>query len=601
MYIVRLTKNAIKYLQTYGVSAAFGKSLTVVKRWFVGVALSPDITNESYQNWLNSKVNEEPVRPLSEDLPMISVLMPVYFGGLSDQEVSSLEEAIQCIIGQTYANWELCMVDDASPNGQIREVLRKYAENDPRIKVQFSETNNHISMTTNTAFDMSAGEFVLLMDNDDLMPNYAFAELIKVVAEYPDADLIYYDEDKLSLEGERIEPFFKPDPSPEFLLSMMYPTHALYSRSIFEKAGKMRKGYEGSQDYDLCLRVFDLTDKIYHIPKILYHWRKIAGSTADTTDSKPYVIDSARKSIKESFERRGYKADISGDNYPFRAGIEIKDEPSIEIIIPTRDKVDFLKKCISSILDKSSFGNYLIHIVDNNSVEPATLKYFKKIEGRGVKVSKYDNPFNYSAINNWASSLSTADYLLFLNNDTEVIEPRWIEEMLMWAQMEKAGAVGAKLLFPDFTVQHAGIIMGLGPDVYDGHRPVAAHAFYKEREGSPRAFNQMNLVRNYSAVTGACLMINRVKFNEVGGFDEENLAVNYNDVDLCLKLLEAGYRNVYTAHARLFHYESASRVKEPPREETEYVRKRWKKYIDNDPYYNPNFARNTVHSFVLPD
>lgn len=595
-YPLKLVNNAYRYLLRYGSGATLSKSRAVIVSWFSKEDVA-DITRDIYAHWVSSKEGR-PAALSSLSKCKISILFPVF-----NVEEKYLSEAIDSIIAQTYKNWELCIVDDGSTKQWIKPTLEKYKALDQRIKVKFSETNNHISITTNSAFEISTGDFVMLMDNDDLIPPHTFNELMLELEKHPDADLIYFDEDKLSVEGERIEPFFKPGPSPEFLMSMMYPTHALYSRDIYEKAGKMRKGYEGSQDYDLCLRVFDATDKIYHIPKILYHWRKIPGSTADSTDSKPYVINAAKKSIEESFTRKGYKAEITGENYPFKADIEIKNNPSVEIIIPTRDRVNLLRKCVSSILDKSTYSNYAIRIVDNGSIEESALNYIASVteKNSNVTVLSYDQPFNYSAINNFAAQNSSADYILFLNNDTSAIEPRWIEEMLMWAQMDKVGAVGAKLLFPDFTVQHAGVIIGQGPDVHDAHRPVAAHAFYKEREGSLRAFNQLNLVRNYSAVTGACLMINRSKFNEVGGFDEVNLAVNYNDVDLCLKLLEKGYRNVYTAHARLFHYESASRVKEPPKGETMFMRKKWKQYIDNDPYYNPNFARNTVHSYVLPE
>ncbi|WKZ30856.1 MAG: glycosyltransferase family 2 protein [Candidatus Dojkabacteria bacterium] len=595
-YIARLSRNAVRYLRAHGLKASARKSKSVLDRWLgVGTDIV-DITQSKYKDWVNEVESKNTqVAAVAQDIK-ISILMPVY-----NVSPNYLVEAVDSIKTQSYTNWELCIVDDASTNSEIPPLIEKLEAEDERVKVQFSPVNRHISETTNTAFDLSTGSYLLLMDNDDLIAPGALEELVVGIEANPGADLIYFDEDKLDVSGARVEPFFKPGPSPEFLLSMMYPTHALYSRDIFEKAGKLRKGYEGSQDYDLCLRVFDLTDKIYHIPKILYHWRKIPGSTADSVEHKPYVIAAAKRSITESFERKGYKAEVIGDNYPFKANIEIKGNPQVDIIIPTKDKKGLLSRCVESIIEKSSYGNLKIHIVDNNSEEEETLEYLEEIQERDnrVKVAEYSKPFNFSAINNWAVKQSVADYILFLNNDTEVIEPRWIEEMLMWAQMEKIGAVGAKLLFPDHTIQHAGVILGLGPDVNDGHRPVAAHAFYKEREGSPRAFNQMNLVRNYSAVTGACMMIKRTKFDEVGGFDEENLKVNYNDVDLCLKLLQAGYRNVYTAHARLFHHESASRIKEPPKMETEFMRDKWKKYIENDPYYNPNFARNTVHSFII--
>lgn len=592
IYPLRLIKNSIIYTKKYGFKPAISKSNSVVKGWLIHEGRVKDISKSEYQNWIKSH-EASTENYVGDYKPLVSILMPVY-----NVDGIYLEAAVESIRAQTYENWELCIVDDASTAAHIRPLIQKLIESDSRIRAKFSETNNHISVTTNVAFDMSLGEFVLLMDNDDIIPSNCLSEIVSVLNEHRDLDLVYFDEDKLSHEG-RIEPFFKPAPSPEMLLNTMYPTHALYSRSIFTTAGRLRKGYEGSQDYDLCLRVFNITDKIHHIPKVLYHWRKIAGSTSDSVSYKPYVINSAKSAIEEAISAMGYRSEVEGENYPFRTRIEIKYSPSVEIIIPSRNKCELLERCISSITKLSSYTNYSVTVVDNQSDEARTLRYLEQIKKQGINVLRYDQSFNFSAINNMAASRSRSDYLLFLNNDTEVLESSWIEEMLMWAQLKDVAAVGAKLLFPDLTVQHAGVIMGLGPDLLDNARPVAGHAFYKENEGSTRAFNQMNMVKNYLAVTAACLMIKREKFNQVGGFNEKDLKVAYNDVDICLRLFEAGYRNVYTPHARLLHYESASRVKEPAHSETEYMRQKWGRYIETDPYYNPNLEKNSIYSYIL--
>lgn len=596
MYVVRLLRNSFKYLRIYGVRSTYRKSKNVIKRWFGRGTLLVPISKDRYHEWIKHSERSFSYGFTPKSTPLISILMPVY-----NVKEEYLREAISSIVKQSYPNWEVCMVDDASSVPYIKPLLKELAASDERIKIAFSEENQHISLTTNKAFDISTGEYLLLMDNDDVLSPDALLSIVKKLEEFPDADLIYFDEDKLDIQGDRVEPYFKPSPSPEMLLEMMYPTHALFSRGVFERAGKLRKGYEGSQDYDLVLRVFDITDKIHHIPNILYHWRKVPGSTAESSTYKPYVIDTAKKALKEALIRKGLSGRILGDQYPFKCDIEIENLPSIEIIIPTKDKLEYLKRAVDSIIAKSSYPNYSITIVNNNSVEKETLDYFDNIQKQNIRVLPYPGSFNYSAINNFAVEKSQSEYIIFLNNDTQVLSEKWIEELLIWSQIDKIGAVGCKLLYPDRRVQHAGVIMGLGPDLLDANRPVAGHAFLFDDEGEQRQFNQLNHVQNVAAVTAACLMIKRSLFLSVGGFDEENLAVAYNDVDLCLRLYEDGFRNIYTPYAKLIHYESITRDKVAAEAETKYMYKKWGKYIDRDPYYNPNFGKKSIYSYLLPD
>ncbi|MBD3351652.1 MAG: glycosyltransferase, partial [Candidatus Lokiarchaeota archaeon] len=385
--------------------------------------------------------------------------------------------------------------------------------------------------------------------------------------------------------GQRIEPWFKPNFSPELMWSMMYPTHAVYSRTIFEKAGKMRTGYEGSQDYDLCLRVMELTDKIHHIPWVLYSWRKVEGSTADNIKGKSYAIDAAKRAISGASERRGLKGKIANDFYPFVIEMESRKKNAIiEIIIPTKDNLKYLKRCINSILEKTRWIDYQIIIIDNNSRAEETLDYLDSLKNNPkFKVLKYKEEFNFSAINNFAASKSNADFLLFLNNDTKVITEGWLEKLVAWAEQKDIGAVGCKLLYPDRTVQHAGIILGVGG--------VANHAYYKMPEANQFYFNHLHAIKNYMAVTGACLMVEKKKFDEIGGFNT-SLPHSYNDVELCLELYEKDYRNVYIPFVELIHYESKSRDPKVTPNEDVYMQKRWGKYIKNDPYYNPNLNKD---------
>ena len=544
--------------------------------------------DDQYPLWLmkNSLSLNDKSRMIAETenfkyKPIISILMPVY-----NVDKIWLEKAIDSVLDQIYPNWELCIVDDASTKVHIRSVFDYYQMTDRRIRVRYLTQNQGISMSTNEALSFASGEFVGLLDNDDELSPDALFEVIKLLNEHPNADMIYSDEDKITVDGIRCEPFFKPDWSPDLFFSHMYTCHfGVYRRSIVDKIGGFRKGFEGSQDYDLVLRFIEKTERIYHIPKILYHWRKIPGSTAEKYDAKDSDTASL-KALNEAIKRRSIEGIVEKGLQmgTFRVRRRIVNNPLISIIIPTKDKLEFLTKCIDSINKKTEYPNYEILIVDNKSVESTTKDYLKSIDGKDhCRVVSYDAPFNFSAINNEASKEAKGEILLFLNNDTEVISSEWLSAMLEFAQRKETGAVGAKLIYRNNTIQHAGILLGVGG--------IANHAFYQFPISKNSYFSQGDVIRNYSAVTGACMMIRKSLFEEMRGFDEVNCPIAFNDVDLCLRLREKGYLNVYTPYAVLYHYEAASRgYKRDP--EAEYIKKRWGYLIENDPYYNPNLSRD---------
>ncbi|OGW44693.1 MAG: hypothetical protein A2132_05315 [Nitrospirae bacterium RBG_16_43_11] len=516
--------------------------------------------------------------------PLISIATPVY-----NIEDVWLEKCIQSVLAQTYANWELCIVDDASTRKGIREVLQRYSKSDSRIKTKYLTQNLHISGATNEALDMAGGEFVAFLDHDDELHPNALYEIVNLLQSSKDADIIYTDNDMIKTEGKRFGPKFKPDWSPELLLSYMYISHLFVCRTaLVREVGGLRKGYEGSQDHDLALRLSEMTDRIYHIPKILYHARLMPTSVSRSGDSKPHAIACGIKAVQDAVIRRGFRATVDRPDFAIKAkygnyklNFHDSGNERVAIIIPTRDRVDLLKRCIDSIEAKTTYKNYEIIIVDDRSQEEATHRYFNSIRHRVIKAG-YGVEFNFSRIINRAVRESGDDieYLLFLNNDTEVITDNWIEEMLGWMQSPEIGAVGAKLLYSDNTIQHAGIILAL-------HEGLPGHAFKTLPESSIGYLSLANVARNSSAVTAACMLTRRSSFEEVGGFDEEDLSEAYNDVDYCLKLREKGYRIVFTPYAILYHYEGRSRGRRVPVNNEHAFRKKWGN-IRVDPYFNPN-------------
>lgn len=526
--------------------------------------------------------------------PKISIITPIY-----NVDILWLEKAIISVINQVYENWEMCLVDDASTNPYIMEILEKYQKQDLRIKINFLQENQGISCASNEALSMATGEFAGFLDHDDELSVNALFEVVKLLNEHPDADMIYSDEDHIDPKGKLIDPHFKPDWSPDMFLSSMYTCHlGVYRRKLIEDIGRFRKGFEGSQDYDLVLRLTEKTDRIYHIPKILYHWRKAPGSTASRYQAKGYADTNAIRALEDAMKRRNIQGELLPGKFPgfFRVKREIEGNPEVSIIIPTKDKSDILSKCIESIQKKTIYNNYELIIVDNNSKDTYTKDYLETIrKSHNIRILKYENPFNFSAINNYAARNSNNQYLLFLNNDIEVISPEWLSAMLEHAQRREVGAVGCKLVYPNNTLQHAGVILGITGT--PGMPGVAGHS-HKHLPNEARGyFHRPHMIQNLSAVTAACLMVRRDVFEEVGGFDEK-LGIAFNDVELCLKIRQKGYLIVYTPYAELYHHESLSRGYEDNPEkqkrfsgEVKYIREKWGKLIDQgDPYYNPNLS-----------
>lgn len=528
--------------------------------------------------------------------PKISIVMPVW-----NTDERWLRRAIESVLEQTYDNWELCIADGGSTRESVERVLKEYSEKDSRIKVKTLNENKGISGNSNEALSLATGEFVGLLDHDDELAPFALYEVVKLLNKKRHVSFIYSDEDKIDEKRRRNNPFFKPDWSPDTFLSQNYICHfSVIKRELVQRVGGFREGYDGSQDYDLFLRVTETLDEreIAHIPKILYHWRTIQGSAADNVEAKPYAIVAAKKALANALYRRGIKASVLDGPYlsSYRVRYEITGNPKVSIIIPTKDKVGVLQTCVNSILEKTDYENYEIVIVDNQSREPETHDYYQRIRNNPhIKVLEYNSPFNFSAINNFAVAHADGEYLVLLNNDTEIITREWLTAMLEHAQREEVGAVGAKLLYYNNTVQHAGVVLGITGS--PGEKGVAGHSHKHLSDRALGYFLRPHIIGNVSAVTAACMMVRRDVYEQVGGF-EEDLVVAFNDVDFCLKIRDRGYLIVYTPYAKLYHYESLSRGYEDNPEkqarflkEVRYVREKWGDYIDTgDPYYNPNLT-----------
>ena len=543
--------------------------------------------NQQYKIWIKKhQLSPKKIKQIQdqsrqfEHKPLISIIMPVY-----NVAGEWLIKAIESVRGQYYQNWELCIVDDASTKKHIKRILRKYANQDQRIKVGYLKENQGISGASNAALSLAKGEFIGLLDNDDELSPDALYEVVKLLNQHKNADMIYSDEDHIDMRGQRVKPYFKPDWSLDMFLSNMYTCHlGVYRKSLIDKIGGFRNGYDGAQDYDLVLRLTEKTNNIYHIPKILYHWREIQGSTSASSDAKPYVVKYAKRALRNAMQRRNIKAKVLDGKFltSYRIKRDIAGNPMISIIIPTKDAIDILAKCVESIKQKTSYKNYEIIIIDNNSQKQASRDYFAKSNELGFRVLQYKPLFNFAAINNYAVGHARGEHILFLNNDMEVIKKGWLKAMLEHSQREEVGAVGAKLIYPDERIQHAGIIMGIGG--------VAGHGHKLYKRNSHGYFGSLDLIRNYSGVTAACLMMRKKVFEEVMGM-EENLPRAFNDVDLCLKLRKAGYLIVYTPYSELYHFESYSRPSGVEPYEIEFMFKKWgQNFLKKDLYYNLNLT-----------
>ena len=536
--------------------------------------------------------------------PLISVVMPVY-----NTRGDLLEAAISSVVDQVYPHWELCIADDCSTEPQVRRILIKHAERDRRIKVVYRSENGNVSRASNSAFALAEGEWIALLDHDDILREQALAEVAIEIDRHPDAEIIYSDEDKLGPHGERYDPHFKPDFSRELFRSYNYLNHLTVHRAAnIRSVGGWRSGFEGSQDYDLNLRIFERIDpaKIRHIPKVLYHWRAVRGSTAFAGGEKDYAYAAGLRALRDHVSRTGLAAAVEAmPGLPsYRLRLSVPDpHPLVSLIIPTRDGVDILRRCIESICERTTYDNYEILVVDNGSTKPATMDYFGEIERRGnVTVLPYNKPFNYSAINNFAVSKARGSLVGLINNDIEVISPDWLTEMVSWACQPDVGCVGAKLYYADDTIQHGGVIIGLGG--------VAGHAHKYFPRAHPGYFSRLKVLQNLSAVTAACLVVRKAVYEQVGGLNETDLEVAFNDVDFCLKVRKAGYVNVWTPFAELYHLESASRGGDTSREhharferEVSYMNATWPSPAEADPYYSINLTteredfsiRSTLH------
>lgn len=536
---------------------------------------------------LTSKANLLEARPAS---PLISIVMATY-----NTPVDCLKLALDSVLNQPYKKWELCIADDKSTDPATLSCLKEYEQADSRIKVIYREKNGHISEATNSALELVSGDFVAFMDHDDELHLSALVTIAEAILNNPDTSFIYSDEDKIDESGARSEPHFKSDFNYELLLTQNYICHlSVFRTSLVRELGGLNSKYNGAQDHDFTLRAIEKlkASQILHIPKVLYHWRIHSASTAASTSAKPYAIEAGRNAVRDHLARCNLPAKVT--QHPFisfwhKVRFEIEN-PSIEIIIPTRDRIDLMRMCINSITKKTKYNNYRITIVDNGSVEKESLKQFKSWAESNpkIKILRDDSPFNYSRLNNQAAYQTDADLVCLLNNDIEIISPDWLEEMAGHAMRPDVGCVGARLWYPDDSLQHGGVILGIGG--------VAGHAHKFWPKGDPGYFGRAVSLQALSAVTAACLMIRRDVYMEVGGLDEK-MKVAFNDVDFCLRVREAGYRNVWTPFAEMYHHESASRGYEDNPEkvarfnsEVDFMKKRWGDQLINDPFYSPNLT-----------
>ncbi|RYF80577.1 MAG: glycosyltransferase family 2 protein [Comamonadaceae bacterium] len=524
--------------------------------------------------------------------PLISVLMPTY-----NASVEWLDAAIESVRGQIYPNWQLCIADDASTDEAARERLKAWAERDPRIKVMFRPVNGHISNASNSALELVDGEWVALMDHDDLLSEAALFWVAEALVRHPQARLIYSDEDKLGANDQRCDPYFKPDWNIDLFYSQNFFSHlGVYQTALLREVGGFRVGFEGSQDYDLALRCVERlrSDQVHHIPRVLYHWRVHPQSTASSTDAKPYAQLAGERALNEHWVRKGIQGKIEYIGHGYRARYDLPSKrPLVSLIIPTRNAVPLVRQCINSILARTSYEDYEIILVDNGSDDPEALAYFQTLAQQpGFQVIRDDREFNYSALNNLAVASAHGEIVGLINNDIEVISADWLSEMVSLVNQPGVGAVGAKLWYPNKTLQHGGVVLGVGG--------VASHAHKGWHEGHTGYFGRAALIQSFSAVTAACLLITKKNYEAVGGLNERDLKVAFNDVDLCLRLLERGLRNVWTPYAELFHHESATRGDDlaPERRErfaseVQYMLDRWGPLLQNDPAYNRNL---TLHA-----
>jgi len=554
----------------------------------------------SYRRWINrydslTAQDHEVIRADIENFrrhPLISVVVSVF-----NPPEPYLRATLNSVIGQLYQNWELCLADDASTAPHVSRVLAEYAR-DRRIKMVCRPTSGGVSAACNNATDIATGEFLAFLGHVDVLSTHALYLIAREIDQHPIVDLVYSDEDKITACGRRYDPHFKSDWNPDLFLSLNIISQLVVFRAaLVDKVGKLRPEFDGSQDYDLALRVVGETnaERIRHIPYVLYHRRHALASSARCSGERTSAVH-ARNAVRDHLRRRRIRAEVvSIPGFSFQAVHYALDaELSVSIIIPTKDRSDLLSRCVRGILEETAYRNLEVIIIDNHSDQEATHAYLRQIEGnQRVRILKYNRPFNFSLINNWGAEQSRGDILLFLNNDTEPIEASWLRHMVANACRPEVGAVGAKLLYPNGRVQHGGVILGM--------TGIAGHFHRNRPSDDPGYFGRALLQQNLSAVTAACIAMRRNVFFEVGGFDGANLPIAFNDVDLCLRLRELGYLIVWTPLAQLIHHETASRKLDlmPCRyreflRENDYMRLRWGNILDRDPYFSPNLSRHDL-------
>jgi GT2 family glycosyltransferase len=565
-------------------------------RYYDDIAANPSSLHaRAYAHWIDLIEpclfsSEQPSMPHP---PKFSVILPVH-----NAQEEHLRRAIQSVLEQTYVNWELCIADDASTAAHAKPLIEDFCASDERIKAVFCSAHGHISKATNAGLALATGEFVTFLDHDDELSVHALNEVALALEQNPNLEIVYTDEDLIDEQGKRFLPHFKSDWNPYLLYSHNYVTHlCVYRHRLLEKAGGMREGLEGAQDYDLLLRCSRHVEasKIGHIPKVLYHWRMAATSTASGASKKTYTHEAGHRALQDYFASQGLNVEIkpAGAKNFYRVNFESTNaEPLVTIIVPTKDKVGLLRQCLDSLYAKTTYRHFEVLVVDNQSAKTETKTYLAEIAGRpDLRVLAFDEPFNYARICNFGAARAAGALLALVNNDVEVISPGWLDEMVMLASRPEVGCVGAKLYYEDDTIQHAGVIIGLGGYAAHSHRGVP-----RESAGY---FNRLRVRQNLSAVTGACLVVSKAIYQKVEGMDEQ-LAVTYNDVDFCLRVLDAGYLNVFTPFAELYHFESKTRGYEETPEsqarfqrEKDYLAGKWGDRIRLDPYYNPNLTHSS--------
>lgn len=575
-------QKGFRYLKHYG-----------LKEFWIRLCERMEPEEVPYGPWYEKhKVSENELEKQREKIwketQVFSIVVPAY-----RTPVLFLEQMIESVRSQTYPFWELCIANASSEDEEMAGVLQKYMSMDQRIHVKNLDENLGIAENTNEAFSMASGTFVGLLDHDDLLAPQALYRMMEIL-EKKKVDVFYTDEDKVTTDlSEHFQPHFKPDFNLDLLRSNNYITHFFVVRTeLVRKVGGFRREYDGAQDYDFIFRCVEQAEEICHIPEILYHWRTHKESTSDNPVSKMYAFEAGKRAIEGNLERCGVQAVVSHtkDLGFYQVEYPVQGSPLVSVLIPNKDQKDTLKKCLDSVFEKTTYQNYEIIIIENNSTEPETFAYYKELQKRSnVKVITWKEGFNYSAINNFGEREASGEYLLFLNNDVEVINPRWMEEMLGNCQRPEVGITGAKLYYPDDTIQHAGTIIGIGG--------IAGHAFLNMPRSRTGYLHKASIQMNLSAVTAACMMMKRSVFEQLGGF-EEKLTVAFNDVDLCLRTVQEGYLVVYNPKVELYHYESKSRGSEDNEEkvrrfqsEIEFMRTRWITILkEGDPNYNRNLT-----------